>query len=246
MSALLGLRATTRRQFRPDYPVKVGPGPLTQGLVTLLYPTTANGNSLVDLVTGKTCTLNNAASVTTGSFGRNLDVSSGTATATVNSPIAVTSGQMSVLAVIVPQVLTRGDLVTRWTNGGGAGDQFNLLYGLTSGKPQMYGALGGGATWTSGVGSTAMVVGGLYTIGGTVLGTASVNVFLNGKLEATAVPSSVMNNAPTTALTIGNNANADGHFNGQFLMVGIWNLALDAQAWAQMGTAPWSQLVVKA
>lgn len=245
MAALLGLRRGPHGWPRPDYPVTINTqSPRARGLTTLIYPTSANGNSLVDLVTGKLCTLNAGAVVNTGPYGRQLDCSSGSATVTVNSPIRITTQAISLLAVIVPQVLTRGDLVTRWDTGAAAGDQFNLLYGLTSGKPQVY-IQTGGTIQTSGVGATAMVVGKPYTIGGAADG-ADSQVFLDGVLQASGGVAAGPNTVPTTTMIIGDNAAASGHANAQFLMVAVWNRRLHAGSWTAMGAAPWADLLIRA
>jgi hypothetical protein len=124
-----------------------------------------------------------------------------------------------------PQVTTRGDIITKWQNGGSADDAFNLLYGLTSGKPQFFVASGSGASANSGVGSTAMAVGTWYHICGTYDG-ANVRVFLNGVQEASAAATLTMPTAGTRTVWLGRNNHTDGYTSGDIDSVRIYNRAL--------------------
>lgn len=252
MSALLGLRKTIHKQFRPDYGVRINTASaLARGLLSLFYPTAAHGNTLIDLVTGNLCTLNVGTVVNTGSYGRQVDCSliSG-ASVKVNNPIWSTTGAVSALAVIIPRVLTRGDLITRWNTGGiFNADQFNLLYGLTSGKPQFYVSnnISPFTPVTSGVGANAMSVGNKYAVGGSADG-STIDVFLNGNLEAGVSGSGVVLSAftPGTDVILGDNAAGAGPFNGQILFAAIWNRKLHTTSFAQMGLTPEAELLIRA
>lgn len=151
----------------------------------------------------------------------------------------VTTDRISVAVICVPRsVTTRGDIFTRWTNGSAAGDQFNLIVGLTSGKFIFYTASGGGATSNSGNSATTLVNGTQYLLGGEQLGSAGISCYIDGKLEASGASSSV-STTPTTAYIIGDNANGDGNFNGEVYLACVWNRPLFNSGWAEFGTNPW-------
>lgn len=119
---------------------------------------------------------------------------------------------LTVAAWINPGVLTRGDLVTCWTNGT-ANSQFDLLYGITSGKPQFF--VSNGTTYAnSGVSVTTISVGKWYFIVGTYDG-VNVKIYINGRLESSSASSIVLNKSSLTSIRLGDNATGDGPFSGR-------------------------------
>lgn len=150
-----------------------------------------------------------------------------------------------------PGVLTRGDLVTRWVNGGDGtpaadGDQYNLLYGSTSGKPQFYTAIGtlGTAMGTS-TGSATMAVGRWHHVVGTHDG-ATASCYLDGVLQGTV--SMTMNSSPSTDLKFGDNHGGDGAYTGKMSDVATWARCLSAADVAQLnaeGRAGYPNLLIR-
>lgn len=138
---------------------------------------------------------------------------------------SITTNRLTVWAWIKPAVTTRGDLVTIWTNGI-AGSQFNLLYGLTTGKPQFFISTGA-ANANSGVGATAMTAGRWYCVAGTYDG-ANIRVYLDGQLQATTASAVTLNTTSLTALRIGNNSVGDGTYQGQVGSAGVADRVLSA------------------
>lgn len=152
---------------------------------------------------------------------------------------AVTTDRISVAVICVPRsVTTRGDVFTRWVNGAGGGDQFNLITGLTSGKLIFYTANGGGSTSNSGNSATTLVNGTQYLLGGEQSGAAGISCYIDGRLEASAA-SGTVNVTPSTAYTIGDNANGDGNFNGELYLACVWNRPLFNSGWAELAINPW-------
>jgi len=126
--------------------------------------------------------------------------------------VNVNNNRITVASWIRPSVLTRGDVVAKWVNGVTSGDQFNLLYGLTSGKPQFF-ISSGSSTPTSGTGPATMQIGRWHHVTGTYDG-ASIEVYLDGVFQASTA-STITMQTQAQAIAIGGNADVDGQFTGQ-------------------------------
>jgi len=130
---------------------------------------------------------------------------------------AVVSGNnITVAATFSPGVLTRGDICTRWTNGvsDALHEQFDLLYGLTSGSPQFFVSDGTGAgPYSSGPSLIGMSVGNVYRIVGTFDGSV-VSVYVNGRLGASAAHAITMSTGSSISIRLGNNLGGDGAATG--------------------------------
>ena len=139
----------------------------------------------------------------------------------------ISTNSLTAACWLKPGVLTRGDLITKWFNGGNSssGDQFDLLYGVTSGKPALYVNSGSGAVGGE-VGSTAMVVGNWYHIVGTFDG-STVSIYLNGSLQASGTHALTLASG-NKAFRFGNNLNSDGQLNGSLDDIRIYNRAIPA------------------
>src|SRR4051812_44482052 len=74
--------------------------------------------------------------------------------------------------------LSRGDMVTCWSTAVAAGDQYDLLHGLSSGKAEMF-VSSGSAFGRSGSSTTTLTTGVWYHLAGTFDGT-TVAVWVNG------------------------------------------------------------------
>lgn len=139
------------------------------------------------------------------------------------SSVSSGTGQITVSAWIKPNVLTRGDIVTRWVSGLGA-SQFDLLYGLTSGLPQFF-ISNGGATANSGTGSKSLMVGIWQHIAGTYDG-SNICIYLNGQLQASTPSSVALNTVSISNLMIGNNLGGDGQYSGSVFAPEVITYAL--------------------
>jgi hypothetical protein len=219
---------------------------LVQNLKALWVPNWADTRSLVELVSRSvdagTGTIIPAMA---GDTSRGLDftAASNYVSGGARAINTVTVDHISVMALIIPGALTRGDLITRWVNGAGAGDQFNLLYGLTSGKARFYSANTDAGTSHSGDATTVMAVGSQYMIGGSGQSNTFRRVYTNGTLEAeVTVGLGIMRSSPTTAYRIGDNAGADGNFNGKFFFGAVWDEMLDSILFREVCANPY-QLV---
>lgn len=242
----------SRSRRLPNGPVKLRQNHslVSDGTLKALWvPDWSSNNSLVELVSGSVDS--GTGSILPASLSgdsRGLDFTAAAnyvdcGARAINRAGVAGAEHISVMALVIPGVLTRGDVITRWTTGGGAGDQFNLLYGLTSGKAKFYTANGGGGTDNSGDGATTLVVGNEYMLGGSAFGTTYRNVYVNGKLDGqVTVALALMNVVPTTNYRIGDNANTDGNFTGKFSIGGVFGSALDDAVFAEMYVNPY-QLV---
>lgn len=143
------------------------------------------------------------------------------------NPIA--TNRVTVAAWLKPNVTTRGDILSVWAGdgGGGASDQFVLLYGLTSGKPQMFLLQNGGANVNhSGVGSTAMATGLWYHVAGLYDGVECA-VYLNGKLEASQPNvNQPLGTGASNPIQIGGSAGGTNPLNGSLADVRFYNRGL--------------------
>jgi hypothetical protein len=228
------------RTRQPQVPARIDwSNPITRGLVAAWLPSI--GSSVVwEAITSSLDATSGTVGFTGSQHGKGLSLTAASnyVNGGTRAANAVTTQEISVMAIIRPAVLTRGDLVTRWLTGGNAGDQFNLLYGLTSGKPAFY-VTTGGSTQNSGASSIAMAVGNTYVVGGAASIAQSVSsVWVNGVLGSTGpVPASI-NVTPSTVYRIGDNANGDGNFNGDFFGAAVWNRYLLASEWAALAVNP--------
>lgn len=207
--------------------------PLNKGLVAwwLVSPMNFGGFTLRDIVRNHHGTLTNMASSAwrgsnrPGGHGA-LDINAGTEHVTMAGMPTITTNRLTISAWINPDVLTRGDIITRWNNGGTSGDQFNLLYGLTSGKPQFFISDGIG-TDNSGVGSTVMSTGTWNHIVGTWDGT-NIRVYLNGLEESSGTSVKSLSTASPPDTLIGNSIVPDGPLNAKWNDGRVYERALSA------------------
>ena len=151
---------------------------------------------------------------------------------------------ISVMALIVPGTANRNDIVTRWNTGtGGVGDQFNLLYGITSGKVRFY-ASTGAATANSGDSSVTMSVGTPYVIGGASYNTpaqlTTQECYVNGLLSASNTSGVAMNANPTQPYALIGNQHGDGQNAGGCALywAAVWNRKLTPSEWWALGNNP--------
>jgi len=150
----------------------------------------------------------------------------------INSTPPIITNAVTVCLWFNPSRLTRGDLVTRWVSGSDSGDQFNLLYGLSSGKPQFFTAFTvSGAT--SGTGSSTMATGNWYFLCGRWNGT-EVSVWMNGRLESSSSGANTLRSASASQTSIGRNLTTDGYTQGLIDDVTIFNVALTASEIREM------------
>lgn len=226
--------------------VAVGPdigNPLARGLVVLATPnagyfrSTYKPASLVD--TG----------VYTRSFGRSGGAKSYAVTGT-NGYVALGSGaevgpllntgQITVLTVASPTVASRGDMVTRWNTGasGATTEQFNLLTGVTTNKPEFF-ITDGTNLGSSGASAITVVVGQPAVIVGSH-STSNCRVYVDGVLGASGTAGNrVMSSTSTQSLYIGNNVTAANPYAGYQALTAIWNRQLtDAEVW-RVSQNPW-------
>lgn len=217
--------------------------PLTYGLVGLWALSEGGGIKLTDAAG-----LNSIAAVFTGTItwaagpnGPALKFASVGNNVSLGNAHPIATNAVTVAIWIRPAVLTRGDLVTCWLNGSG-NDQFDLLYGLTSGKPQFFVNTNGGLS-SSGVGATAMVVGRWYHVCGTYDG-ATIRTYLNGVLQASAALASVLKSGVAVPIKLGNNHAGDGTFQGAMAGAAIWNRTLKASEIRDLYSEPTRPFVV--
>ncbi len=167
----------------------------------------------------------------TGKFNSSLNFDGTDDYVDAGSSNTITSNNITTCAWVKPAVTSRGDIVTRWNSGVG-NSQFDLLYGLTTGKPQFYITDGTApGIKNSGVGSTTMSTGRWYYICGTYNG-STVAVYLNGTLESSAAASITLNTTSLYNYRIGDNSqNGNGSsganpLTGQIDDVRVFNYAL--------------------
>ena len=134
---------------------------------------------------------------------------------------------------IKPAVTTRGDVLTRATALNTTNDVFDLLYGLTSGKPEFYIGIGT-AGFSSGVGSTAMSAGSFYRIAGTCSG-GTRTVYLDNVSQASA-SSGTVNNSATLSVRLGDNGGNSAPYSGRSQALAVFPSSLDSTARGKFDT----------
>lgn len=174
---------------------------------------------------------NNAVAVSTPVFtpsemGDSFAMSAGNyfQVTTLGAANPIATNAVTAACWLKPNATSRGDLISVWGGAGSGTDQFDLLYGLTAGKPQFFTVAGG--LQNSGVGSTAMTAGLRYHVAGTFDGT-NVAVYLNGKLEATAVHAGTLGSGASNPIQIGTSTSSNTA-NGAMADVRVYNRALSA------------------
>ena len=150
-----------------------------------------------------------------------------------NSAPAITTNAVTVCTWLNPSRLTRGDLVTRWVGGASSGDQFNLLYGLTSGKPQFYVAFGPSGGTNSGTGSATMAIGRWHFVTGIWTGSAC-EVYLDGVFQSRSTTAGTLRTTAGSQFSIGRNLSTDGYTQGQLDDIRIYDRALSASEVRQL------------
>lgn len=174
-----------------------------------------NGSSLnVTDSTAINTSTNHSATAVTGQ----IDGGAGFFSATIDGGAGTIGASVFTASTWVnPSVTSRGDLVTKWVSDG----EFNLLYGLTAGKPQFF--IGSGSN--SGVGATAMTTGTWNYVVGTYDGT-TISVYLNGVLQSSTTASPALITGRN--YTFGNNLDGDGPLNGSLDEVRVSSSARSA------------------
>jgi hypothetical protein len=148
------------------------------------------------------------------------------------------TNRLTVWALMRPDVSTRGDVVTIWGSGADGVSQFNLLYGLTSLKPQFY-ISSPSATANSGAAATAMRLAQMHTIAGTYDG-ASVKVYLDGREEASAASTLTLDVTGLAPYRLGNNGALDGDLNGLIALAAVWDRVLSKGELRALHINPWA------
>lgn len=221
--------------FKPDFPVEIDwNNPLSKGLLNFFFQI---GNGVLDLVTGTYYPGTSTASVTTPG-GRALSFSSSEVNCgNINPNI---NGAFCVMSYFVPNVLTRGDIITRWTNGLTT-SQFDLLYGLTSGKPQFYITDGSATDNTSPTGPFTVTIGVPCLIAGQ-FSPSELTSYANGVLQYTKVPSFSIANPSSQPLWLGDNTDLAGAANIDMYWSAIFSRTLSATEHAQHNMNPYQLL----
>ncbi|MEK7163617.1 MAG: LamG domain-containing protein, partial [Patescibacteria group bacterium] len=116
-------------------------------------------------------------------------------------------------------------IVSKWVNGGSAGNQFALIVNGASGCVAMFGTDTGSAAATYATGTTNVCDGKWYHLAGVQDGT-SVRIYVNGKQENSNTPVNTMTSQTTNA-TIGNKSGlaANQWWNGKIDEIRISNSA---------------------
>ncbi len=203
--------------------------PLNEGRVAwwLTLPVRFGGPAWWDLVRGSQGTLTGFAAGhgwnTASNPGATGSISfSGSEYVSTTKSSPAGTNNITVACWVNPAVLTRGDLVTAWNNGATVGDQFDLLYGLSSGKPQFY-ISSGLANISSGASSVAMSTGTWYRVVG-IFRNGTLGVYLNGINTAFSTPAITLGSG--AKIRLGNNINGDGPFSGYLNDCAVWNRGL--------------------
>jgi hypothetical protein len=137
----------------------------------------------------------------------------------------ITTQRVTVAAWLKPNVLSRSDAVAVWGNNGSGTDQFVLLHGLTSGKPQFF--VNNGGPVGTGTGALTFVVGRWYHVAGTFDGT-TISVWVNGAVQSTGPAAGISGSGATNPIHIGSMSGTTNPFNGSLADVRVYNRALSA------------------
>lgn len=154
----------------------------------------------------------------------------------------VTTGQLLVTVIVKPNTTNRCDVVSVWSLGVAPASQYDLVWGITSGKPDLY-FVGPGGIKHSGAGGSGISTGTWYSMHGQADGT-HVRCFLNGALQASdagGAPGEGPQTSPTDAFRIGENNNGDGDTDAIVDTVYVHNTArlisADYESWLQVEDA---------
>lgn len=232
----------SRRTRQPQGFVRVNwSNQLTRGLRALWLPN-FGGGGVREAVNGLFFPSSGSVSVTAGEYGVGLSLTAGSNYIDCGALASqvVTTQELSVMAIIRPAVLTRGDLITRWVQGASYGDQFDLLYGLSSGKPQFYVSNGGSTGISnSGASSIALTVGKTSVVGGTAsMIESATRVYVDGQLGSSGGVPANISTTSATSYRIGDNIGGDGNYNGDFFGGAVWDRALPLAEWVELYRNP--------
>jgi hypothetical protein len=158
------------------------------------------------------------------------------------------ASNISVCTWAYPALNTRGDIVSAWSGGANANSQFDLLIGITSGKPVFYISNASTAP-NSGAGATSVTLNTWNLICGTYDG-AHIVVYLNGTSGNSTASAISLGSGGTSPYLIGGNSSAGGlpqnPYNGRVEQVFIWSRALNSTEISNFytGTVPSSTSLV--
>ena len=147
------------------------------------------------------------------------------------SGLAALGTSITAAVAIKPTGTGRGDPLTRWLDGNAVSDVFNLLMGVTSGKPQLYVRATG--QQNSGVGSTTISAGQLARLVGTA-GGGTAAVYLDNVSQSSASIGTLNNGAQV--LCLGGNYFTDGYFFGRIQSFAVFPSVLDSTARGNLNT----------
>jgi hypothetical protein len=225
-------RVAQRSALLPDFN-----NPLNRSLLRMWNA--ADGLQLYDSLNGTRGTVTGTGIIVGTAGGQAYDnTTSSTDVVDLGVNPKITSTEFTVACLCVPQQLSRSDVFCVWDGGGAAGDVFDLILGLTSGKPKLFtlsGNSGDGASYT--VGSLHMFVGRQTSTNG-IVGAAGNDIYTDGVLGAHN-PVSDSPPSQTAHYRIGNNGQGDGYAKTQIIWTAAWNRALTADEIRTLGTNPW-------
>ena len=187
----------------------------------------STGTSVIEVISQKVATFGSTnAKISSNVGGKCLTGNGTTGQKVTTTGIDNKNNAITVMVVISINVTSRGDVLARWTNGAGAGDQFDMTYGINvAGVAQLFMSTGAGSFNTSTTSVPVMSSGNIYVvIGGYLAGIPTYKMCVNGVLNTTTGgTNNTLNASPTTAWTIMDNNNGNGTFNGQFYGGAVWN-----------------------
>lgn len=139
------------------------------------------------------------------------------------SGLAALGTSITAAVAIKPTGTGRGDPLTRWLTGSDGADVFDLLMGVTTGKPQFYVRATG--IQDSGVGSTTISAGQSVRLVGTA-GSGTCAVYLNNVSQSSAAIGTLNNG--TQVLCLGANYSTDGYFSGRINAFAVFPSVLNS------------------
>lgn len=188
-----------------------------------------------DLVGSNDLALDASASTVIPPFGGEASYRAGGIHAAGSSGPDVSTNAVTVACWVRPDTLARGDLLTAWQQGA-AFSRWNLLYGVTSGKPQFFVTAGISAVG-SGVGSGVMSVGRWHHVAGTFNGTR-IRVYLDGVLQDETAQTLTLNSTAVGPVRIGDNGFGDGPTTGAVDVPCYWSGELQPGEIAWLAAEP--------